>query len=289
MKVHSQAAFLGDLCDQRRQCTKRQHQRQHKHKHPHRRQVQPKTGLFLSGAEDYSIAAAAAAVTTPAVSVSVPIANFDTSSNFEPVVFEPILNVPALVTFVLITTVFSALIVRTNQVEDAVRERKKRQEQVRALKAKEVSSGGENIGSGVGGGSGTTSTTTTTTSSSSSITLSEELRQTLKLYEEAVLREEKLRNILPGVRIVPPSASDRKEEEVQAIAKQYLGRDFNIGVPKRYNEEKQERGDNDNGSLPGAAIGVLAVVALSQVGLLAFFVFGADPLSSSSTGGGALM
>jgi len=284
MKVHSQAAFLGDFCDQR-ECTKRQHQGQH----PRRRRVQSKTGLFLSGAEDYSIAAAASAataVTTAPATVSVPIANFDTSSNFEPVVFEPILNVPALVTFVLITTVFSALIVRTNQVEDAVQERKKRQEQVRELKAKEVS-GGENIGSEVGGGTTSTTTTPSSSSSSSSLTLSEELQQTLKLYEEAVLREEKLRNILPGVRIVPPSSSDRKEEEVQAIAKQYLGRDFNIGVPKRYNE-KQERSDNDKGSLPGAAIGVLAVVALSQVGLLAFFVFGADPMSSS-TGGSALM
>ena len=182
----------------------------------------------------------------------IPTANFDTTSNFEPVVFEPILNVPALITFVLITTVFSALILRTNQVEDAVQMRKKMQEKVRALKAKEIGEGQ---------------------------IAPEELQTTLQLYEDAVRNEEKLRNILPGVRIVPPSSSDRREEEAQAIAKQYLGEDFNIGVPKRYNEKRED------GSLPGVAIGVLALVALSQVGLLAFFNFGADPMS----GNGALM
>jgi hypothetical protein len=187
--------------------------------------------------------------------VVIPSANFDTSSTFEPIVFEPILNVPALITFVLITTVFSALIVRTQQVEDAVQMRKKRQEEVRALKLKEIGEGAVSP---------------------------DRIRQTLQLYEDAVRQEEKLRNILPGVRIVPPSSSDRKEEEAQAIAKQYLGEDFNIGVPKRYNEKRE---DGESGSLPGVAIGVLAVVALSQVGLLAFFNFGADPMS----GNGALM
>jgi len=200
-----------------------------------------------------------AAVASGSTDQVIPIANFDTTSTFEPVVFEPILNVPALITFVLITTVFSALILRTNQVEDAVQTRKRRQEEVRALKAKEV-------------GEGTVSP--------------EQIQQTLELYRDAVQQEEKLRNILPGVRIVPPSSGDRKEEEAQAIAKQYLGEDFNIGVPKRYNEKRGEKEDGSaDGSLPNVAIGVLAMVALSQIGLLAFFNFGADPMS----GNGALL
>lgn len=182
----------------------------------------------------------------------IPTANFDTTSTFEPVVFEPVLNVPALITFLLITTIFSALILRTNQVEDAVQIRKRRQEEVRALKALEVAGNAS----------------------------AEQIRQTLKLYEDACRQEEKLRNILPGVRIVPPSSSSRKEEEAREIARQYLGQDFNIGVPKQYNEKR-----DDEGRLPTAAIGVLAVVALSQVGLLAFFSFGADPMS----GNGSLM
>lgn len=245
MKFHTQSAFLGDSCLQTR-CTKRRLQG---HPYPLTLATERSTALFIS-LED----TVATTATTPAA-VTIPIANFDTSSDFEPVVFEPILNVPALITFVLITTIFSALILRTNQVEDAVQIRKQRQEDVRALKAKEIAEGDVSRG---------------------------EIEQILKLYEDAARQEERLRNILPGVRIVPPSSSDRKEEEAQAIAKQYLGQDFNIGVPKRYNEPRD--GDSEGG-LPNVAIGVLAIVALSQIGLLAFFNFGADPMS----GNGALM
>lgn len=197
------------------------------------------------------VAATDSAIDSSGVVQAIPTANFDTTSTFEPVVFEPILNVPALITFVLITTVFSALILRTNQVEDAVQRRKRMQEEVRLLKLKEM-------------GEGTVTP--------------EQIQQILQLYEDAVRREEDLRNILPGVRIVPPSAIDRKEEEAQAIAKQYLGQDFNIGVPKKYNEKR-----DDEGVLPSVAIGILAMVALSQVGLLAFFNFGADPMSGNGT------
>lgn len=242
MKFHTQSAFLGDSRRLTR-CTKRWHQG---HPYPLSLATERNTALFFS-VED-SLATTA---TTPA-SVTIPIANFDTSSDFEPVVFEPILNVPALITFVLITTIFSALILRTNQVEDAVQIRKQCQEDVRVLKAKEIAEGGVSPG---------------------------EIEQILKIYEDAVRKEEKLRNILPGVRIVPPSSSDRKEEEAQAIAKQYLGQDFNIGVPKRYNEPRD--GDSEGG-LPNVAMGVLAIIALSQIGLLAFFNFGADPISGNS-------
>lgn len=203
---------------------------------------------FGSSVEDL-IAAPEGSTATESINLVIPTANFDTTSTFEPVVFEPVLNVPALITFLLITTTFSALILRTNQVEDAVQTRKRRQEEVRAMKAKEI-------------GEGTVSP--------------EQIQQTLQLYEDAIRQEEKLRNILPGIRIVPPSSSDRKEEEAQAIAKQYLGKDFNIGVPKNYNEKR-----DDEGVLSSGAIGILAIVALSQVALLAFFTFGTDPMSGN--------
>jgi hypothetical protein len=250
MTFHTQFAFVDNNCSHGQPWTKHRRQRQ--------RQCQFSTiqqNTALGGSVTAAAAAAAVSTMNPII---IPSANFDTSSTFEPVVFEPILNVPALITFLLITTVFSALIVRTQQVEDAVQTRKRRQEEVRALKLKEI-------------GEGTVSPS--------------QIRQTLQLYEDAVRQEEKLRNILPGVRIVPPSSSDRKEEEAQAIAKQYLGEDFNIGVPKRYNEKRGDDDDEEQGALPSVAIGVLAMVALSQVGLLAFFYFGADPMS----GNGALM
>ena len=166
--------------------------------------------------------------------------------------FEPILNVPALVTFLFITTIFTALILRTNQVEDAVRLRKQRLEELRILKTKEISN---DVGS--------------------SIVSSEDVQKSLHLYEDAVQREESLRQIVPGVRIVPPSSNDRKEEEASLIAKQLLGKDYNIGREKRvdeYDDEEQQR--NNNGKLPNVAIGILFMVGLSQVGLLAFLNFG---------------
>lgn len=262
MKIHTQSAFLSDHCDRqisvptkdrRAKCRQRQRQLHHQSLST---KIQRKTSLYISAAEDLIATTASVTATTRSSTLDlvIPTANFDTSSTFEPVVFEPILNVPALVIFVLITTVFSALILRTNQVEDAVQTRKLRQEDVRSLKAKEL-------------GEGTVSP--------------EKIQQVLQLYEDAVRQEEKLRNILPGVRIVPPSSGNRKEEEAQAIAKQYLGKDFNIGVPKRYNEKSES-----SGKLPSIAIGILAVIALSLVGLLAFLSFGADPMSGN---GGALM
>jgi hypothetical protein len=48
-----------------------------------------------------------------------------------------------------------------------------------------------------------------------------------------VKKEESLRNIIPGVvRIVPPSSANSKEEEARVIAKQFLGKDYDIGVSR---------------------------------------------------------
>jgi len=246
MSFYTRLAFV-DRCSHYQKCTGQKRSRE-PHGYPFYR-IPLKADLDVS-LEDM-VATTESSTGPTSMSQVIPTANFDTTSTFEPVVFEPILNVPALITFLLITTIFSALIIRTNQVEDAVQTRKRMQEEVRSLKLKEM-------------GEATVSP--------------EQKRQTLQMYEDAVRQEEKLRNILPGVRIVPPSASDKKEEEAQAIAKKYLGEEFNIGVPKRYNEKR-----DDEGALPSVAIGVLAIVALSQVGLLAFFNFGPDSMSGNGT------
>ena len=201
---------------------------------------------FLDGTSiDHPLLLAATSTTTTTTTTT----NFGESAVTS---FEPILNVPALVTFLFITTIFTALIVRTNQVEDAVRLRKQRLEELRILKTKEISN---DVGS--------------------SIVSSEDVQKSLHLYEDAVQREESLRQIVPGVRIVPPSSNDRKEEEASLIAKQLLGKDYNIGREQRvdeYDDEEQQR--NNNGKLPNVAIGILLMVGLSQVGLLAFLNFG---------------
>lgn len=167
--------------------------------------------------------------------------------------FEPILNLPALVTFLLITSIFSALILRTNQVEQAVQERNIKLQRLRDIKSKELA--GED-----------------------SIT-KDDVQLVLLQYEQAVRNEEALRNVIPGVvRIVPPSAGDDKEEEASAIAKQMLGKDFDIGVPKR------ER--TQSGQLSGVAVGALTLVAMLLMGQFVFlgWMYINDPTSPMTSG-----
>lgn len=130
--------------------------------------------------------------------------------------FEPVLNVPALVTFVLITVIFAALATRTSQVEQSVQERNAALAKLRECKSKELD----------GDANGT-----------------ELVERALVRYEQAVRKEERLRNVIPGiVRIVPPSAGNAAEQEAKVIAKQFLGKDFDIGVPEREKEEGSGRG-----------------------------------------------
>lgn len=167
----------------------------------------------------------------------IPTADIDTATNaLDNVVFAnsgPMFHAPEITSYLLITIAFAALMFRTTQVEDAVQKRQQMQEKVRLLKLKEM-----------GEGKGST----------------EKTQQTMQLYEDAVRHEEKLRTILPGVRIAPPSVNGPKEEDAQAIAKRYLGKEYDIGVLKR------KRGDE--GTSPGMAVGIVAIVALSQVGLM---------------------
>lgn len=161
--------------------------------------------------------------------------------------FEPELNVPAFATFLFISAIFSALILRTQQVEQAVQTRNLKLERLRDLKSKELA--GED---GVS---------------------TQDIEQVLRDYEDAVRKEEALRNVVPGVvRIVPPSAGDQKEEEASVVAKQLLGKDFDIGVPKR---ERNESG------FSALAIGALATVGVILLGLFVFLnvMYITDPSS----------
>ncbi len=128
-------------------------------------------------------------------------------------------------------------------MEGAVQERKEALQALRALKAKELA------------GDGAVSKS--------------QMEELLLRYEGSLRREEALRNVLPGgaVRIVPPSASDEGEEEARAVARQLLGRDFDVGVDRR------ER-DGDGRLLPAGAAGILAVLLLGLVGLLALLTAG---------------
>ena len=172
-------------------------------------------------------------------------------------VFEPVLNVPALGTFLFISIVFTLLQIRTSQVETAVQERNKALANLRRIKSLELTEEFQ----------------------------ASTVQQAVEQFESAVQKEERLRSVIPGVaRIVPPSAlNDPAEQEARAAAKQFLGKEYDIG--KEYvNVEgsvKDGGGDVTSGQLSSpAAIAVLATVSFSLLALLMFL--GQDPMASLS-------
>jgi len=170
-----------------------------------------------------------------------PANTWDTTTNaLDNVVFSnssPAFNVPEITSYILITIAFVALMFRTIQVEDAVQKRQQMQEKVRLLKVKEMCEGKGSP---------------------------EKTQQTLQMYQDAVQHEEDLRTILPGVRMTPPSAKGPGEENAQAIAKQYLGKVYDIGV--------LERNHGEEGTSVGMAVGIVAIVVLCQLGLMLAYI-----------------
>lgn len=195
-------------------------------------------------------AAAATSATSTGISTAVPVdavpgydATYAVSSGalvdsgnvvFPNAASSPMLNVPEMVSYLLLTALFAALMMRTSQVEDAAKTRKRMQDEVRAMKLREMGEGPVSV---------------------------EQNQRTLQRYEDAVRKEEALRTVLPGVRIRPPSARGQKEEEARALARRYLGREFDIGVPKPESETD-----------PSMALGVVAAVALGQLFLMVAYM-----------------
>lgn len=168
----------------------------------------------------------------------------------QPGVFEPILNVPALASFLVVAVIFLFLSFRINAIGQAVNRRKTVLAELRTLKANELSSDGDDRPS------------------------AEALSKATKEYETALRAEEELRTVVPGVRLAAPDAAGNTEEDVVA-AKRFLGIDLKPG--REIDQPTKEEG----GGLSNGAIAVLAVVALSQVALLCLLSF--DPMAASST------
>jgi hypothetical protein len=170
---------------------------------------------------------------------------------FSAPVFEPIVNAPALGSFIVIVVVFSLLQMRIRAVEEAVERRKAALVQLRAVKSKELSSVGDERPD------------------------ANAVAAALREYEDALRGEENMRTLLPGVQIVAPNRPAATSAEDVIAAKQFLGIDLD---PAR-NEGKEERMGWSAGS-----IAVLAVVALSQLALLYMLSF--DPMESYGFLGG---
>jgi hypothetical protein len=148
--------------------------------------------------------------------------------------------------------IFGLLQIRTNQVEKAVQERNLALKELREAKSKELSSGGAAQVVNV--------------------------QQSLERFDKAMEKEERLRTIIPGVRIVPPSNGNKAEEDARVAARQFLNKDVAIGSgSSASSSSKQEEGD---GRLSMAAVGVLTLLAASLVALLVFLSL--DPMTSNN-------
>ncbi|KAL7539334.1 hypothetical protein ACHAXR_009191 [Thalassiosira sp. AJA248-18] len=110
--------------------------------------------------------------------------------------FEPVLNMEAAASFVIIAIVFTLLQLRINAVSNASKRRSLALEALRKAESLQLSA--------------------------SDVGIEEQVTLAKEEYENALIDEMELRTIIPGVRIVAPNDPKRDEEE-RAAAKRFLG------------------------------------------------------------------
>ena len=156
--------------------------------------------------------------------------------------FAPVLNVPALCSFLVVFVIFSLLQWRVSEISRAATERAEALEELRAVKSKELT------------GDATT----------------EEVDRAVEAYRRAYGKVEDLRSVIPGVaRIVPPPSVSLQDSD--AAAQQFLGIEPSMS---RINNSTDAPG------LSGAQTALLAIVAASQIFLLVLLTM--DPMSPNS-------
>lgn len=172
-------------------------------------------------------------------------------SDKAPPEFEPILNVPALGSFLLIFAIFSFLVQRTSAIEKAADDRTKAVENVRKRKVQALN--GE--------------------------ATQEDLDSAIASYREAYDKVEQLRYVIPGIaRITPPPAgslSRKFMEENEIAARQFLG------IEPDESSAVADPPENDVSTATGLSpilVAVLAIVATSQIILLG--LLSSDPMST---------
>jgi hypothetical protein len=157
--------------------------------------------------------------------------------------FSPVLNVPALSSFLVVAAIFVFLQLRIASIGRAADQRTEALGELRSLKKLEL------VGR----------------------TTPDEVKRALDKYRETYDRVEELRTVVPGARIAPPpsqSLSRERMEDNVAGARQFLSID---PEPSEGNDDNTER------SLPLPLALLLAVVAASQIGLL--FLLSVDPVT----------
>jgi hypothetical protein len=166
-------------------------------------------------------------------------------------VFEPVVNLPALGSFLFIAVVFSSLILRVRAVDQAAERRKAALVDLRRVKSLELSSSDRRPDA-------------------------DTVARALKEYEDALKSEEDLRTLIPGVRVVAPNQPAGSDEQDIAAARQFLGIDLDeSSSASRKGAEEERKG------LSAGAVAILATVALSQLALLYMLSF--DPMDVYSS------
>eukprot|EP00550_Attheya_septentrionalis_P007631 CAMPEP_0198288582 /NCGR_PEP_ID=MMETSP1449-20131203/7033_1 /TAXON_ID=420275 /ORGANISM="Attheya septentrionalis, Strain CCMP2084" /LENGTH=259 /DNA_ID=CAMNT_0043986747 /DNA_START=61 /DNA_END=836 /DNA_ORIENTATION=+ len=174
------------------------------------------------------------------------VASLEASKSFEPVV-----NVPALSSFLIIGVIFALLQIRISLIRGAVTRRQDALKALREIKSRQLSSAdlGEAKPS------------------------EEAVALALLEYETALENEEGLRTVIPGVRVVAPN---RPSEDDADAAKRFLGVDLRDDSREQLTETDQDKKEG----MSVGAISVLVLVAMSQIALLYMLSF--DPMKAST-------
>lgn len=161
--------------------------------------------------------------------------------------FSPVLNVPALSSFLVISGIFLFLQLRIRSIGKAADQRTEALGELRSMKARELAGKASPV----------------------------EVEHALENYREAYDRVESLRDVVPGARIAPPpsqSLSRERMEDNVAGARQFLGVETE--------STSQNDSDDTEKSLPLPLTLLLAVVAASQIGVLVLLSI--DPVTNKT-------
>jgi len=144
--------------------------------------------------------------------------------------FEPVVNVPALAAFVVVTGVFGLLQMRIGRVQEAARRRTAALDQLRRVKSWQLSSGGGDLAAAPAAAHADSSADSNAADADTGDAEASALvRAALDEYEAALREELRLRQVVPGVaRIVAPTegGDPRTAEADLAAARQFLGLDI---------------------------------------------------------------
>lgn len=185
--------------------------------------------------------------------------------------FEPIINFPAAISFLIIFIVFALLQLRINAVASAAKRRSFTLDALRKAESLQLSASDVGI-------------------NSSERPTSKDVMDAKNEYEAALREELDLRTILPGVRIVAPNDPKRQEEE-RAAAKRFLGWDWEEFENERgdgssnyelmTNNNKKNQGDSSEKAVDGLSNGAkLILLGVASMLILLLWTLSFDPMTA---------